>query len=602
MCSTSRWPTSPSSARASSPLAGTSSPRASSPSSPSNATSGGRGWARCHLHLRGLSDIRVPPSLASSRGPLAVRLTFRAADAEGRPLGRPLELQRGVGSVELLKSQPLWGNMPVTVELAPQAVTVRLRLSVCPSHASSATETAETVLGKAELLRRALPVCAEGDASLSLGGATLRLGVLLDDCELLRRRGDDALHDVAALERELLLEHVGASQLAARLASTQGELGVARRQLLSQRTMSGGALKAEAGARAQLELAVTREIGRLADAVAAAQANARRRLGRRLAAGEHRTAAGEADAAAAAAAAAAKEEVASEVEEAEAAAAAAEAAEASALVGAGERGAADGFGAADGWRAAARDARRRLLRAVVGAAHAAAAHEAAALDATAARAAEASRHAARTHKAALSTERGRNAVLEEQMLSLAVENGSGALAMQRVCGATDAQLAALVSQLHALAGSSETLVGRVDGWIAHKASVDGPAAAAAAQRDALAAQLEVANAANARLDAELARARQAAALHAAVANRVSAEAQAREASGRRHDEFLRGVRDVFHQATPPADPVWAYVAKHDARSPQLTALADAVDPAWRSLATPGVAPSPGVSTPPRVAG
>ena len=118
------------------------------------------------------------------------------------------------------------------------------------------------------------------------------------------------------------------------------------------------------------------------------------------------------------------------------------------------------------------------------------------------------------------------------MLSLAVENGSGALAMQRVCGATDAQLAALVSQLHALAGSSETLVGRVDGWIAHKASVDGPAAAAAAQRDALAAQLEVANAANARLDAELARARQAAALHAAVANRVSAEAQAREASGR----------------------------------------------------------------------
>ena len=291
MCSTSRWPTSPSSARASSPLAGTSSPRASSPSSPSNATSGGRGWARCHLHLRGLSDIRVPPSLASSRGPLAVRLTFRAADAEGRPLGRPLELQRGVGSVELLKSQPLWGNMPVTVELAPQAVTVRLRLSVCPSHASSATETAETVLGKAELLRRALPVCAEGDASLSLGGATLRLGVLLDDCELLRRRGDDALHDVAALERELLLEHVGASQLAARLASTQGELGVARRQLLSQRTMSGGALKAEAGARAQLELAVTREIGRLADAVAAAQANARRRLGRRLAAGEHRTAA-----------------------------------------------------------------------------------------------------------------------------------------------------------------------------------------------------------------------------------------------------------------------------------------------------------------------
>ena len=601
MCSTSRWPTSPSSARASSPLAGTSSPRASSPSSPSNATSGGRGWARCHLHLRGLSDIRVPPSLASSRGPLAVRLTFRAADAEGRPLGRPLELQRGVGSVELLKSQPLWGNMPVTVELAPQAVTVRLRLSVCPSHASSATETAETVLGKAELLRRALPVCAEGDASLSLGGATLRLGVLLDDCELLRRRGDDALHDVAALERELLLEHVGASQLAARLASTQGELGVARRQLLSQRTMSGGALKAEAGARAQLELAVAREIGRLADAVAAAQANARRRLGRRLAAGEHRTAAGEADAAAAAAAAAAKEEVASEVEEAEAAAAAAEAAEASALVGAGERGAADGFGAADGWRAAARDARRRLLRAVVGAAHAAAAHEAAALDATAARA----RRRRATRRALTkprSTEQGRNAVLEEQMLSLAVENGSGALAMQRVCGATDAQLAALVSQLHALAGSSETLVGRVDGWIAHKASVDGPAAAAAAQRDALAAQLEVANAANARLDAELARARQAAALHAAVANRVSAEAQAREASGRRHDEFLRGVRDVFHQATPPADPVWAYVAKHDARSPQLTALADAVDPAWRSLATPGVAPSPGVSTPPRVAG
>ena len=117
MCSTSRWPTSPSSARASSPLAGTSSPRASSPSSPSNATSGGRGWARCHLHLRGLSDIHVPPSLASSRGPLAVRLTFRAADAEGRPLGRPLELQRGVGSVELLKSQPLWANMPVTVEL-----------------------------------------------------------------------------------------------------------------------------------------------------------------------------------------------------------------------------------------------------------------------------------------------------------------------------------------------------------------------------------------------------------------------------------------------------------------------------------------------------
>ena len=131
--------------------------------------------------------------------------------------------------------------MQVTVELAPQAVTVRLRLSDCPSHASSAAETAETVLGKAELLRRALPVCAEGDASLSLGGATLRLGVLLDDCELLRRRGDDALHDVAALERELLLEHVGASQLAARLASTQGELGVARRQLLSQRTMSGGA-------------------------------------------------------------------------------------------------------------------------------------------------------------------------------------------------------------------------------------------------------------------------------------------------------------------------------------------------------------------------
>ena len=89
-----------------------------------------------------------------------------------------------------------------------------------------------------------------------------------------------------------------------------------------------------------------------------------------------------------------------------------------------------------------------------------------------------------------------------------------------------------------------------------------------------------------------------------MANRVSAEAQAREASGRRHDEFLRGVRDVFHQATPPADPVWAYVAKHDARSPQLTALADAVDPAWRSLATPvrTAAPSPGFSTPPRVAG
>ena len=68
--------------------------------------------------------------------------------------------------------------------------------------------------------------------------------------------------------------------------------------------------------------------------------------------------------------------------------------------------------------------------------------------------------------------------------------------------------------------------------------------------------------------------------------------------------FLRGVRDVFHQATPPADPVWAYVAKHDARSPQLTALADAVDPAWRSLATPvrTAAPSPGFSPPPRVAG
>ena len=235
MCSTSRWPTSPSSARASSPLAGPSSPRASSPASPFNATSGGRGWARC-----------TRTCAASPERAAVARVVARAARGAphlprgGRrgPAARPAaRAQRGVGSVELLKSQPLWANMQVTVELARSAaVTVRLRLSVCPSHASSAAETAETVLGKAELLRRALPVCAEGDAS-----ALARRRDAAARCSPRRLRAPRAAAATTPSTTWRRSSASSCSSTSARRSSPRAsrrhreELGVARRQLLSQR-------------------------------------------------------------------------------------------------------------------------------------------------------------------------------------------------------------------------------------------------------------------------------------------------------------------------------------------------------------------------------
>ena len=188
MCSTSRGP--PASSRAPrrrSPA----SPRLRRPrpSTPPAAAAAGRG-ATCTCAASPTSTCRRRSRRRAGRSRCA---SPSARRTPGPALGRPLELQRGVGSVELLKSQPLWANMQVTVELAP-AVTVRLRLQRLPVARVVGAETARPCSGP--LLRRAARLRRGRRPSRS---AARRCGsVFSRRLQLLRRRGDDAL-DVAAL-------------------------------------------------------------------------------------------------------------------------------------------------------------------------------------------------------------------------------------------------------------------------------------------------------------------------------------------------------------------------------------------------------------------